>query len=95
MAENKITKGELRDINAPDHQSLDPDRSWLRVACPQCGHELLVEAHEGGSVADCPHCANRVAYGGYVDEPIPSAPAADGATPVAAGDTATGADNRG
>lgn len=43
-------------------RSLDPERDWARVKCPN-SHELVVEMHEGGSETYCPTCGVRFAYG--------------------------------
>lgn len=57
---------QAREINV---SSLDEEREWLELYCPN-GHRLVVEAHEGGSVANCNQCGAKV---DYRDAPEPEA----------------------
>lgn len=78
MTEQSVNPGDVQAPPAPQtapepaQSSLDPDRKWFRIHCAN-GHELVVEAHEGGSRAHCDQCGVWVDYAGYTHTPVEDA----------------------
>jgi hypothetical protein len=50
---------------------VDPERVWVRVACPH-GHDGVAEDHPyGQSVAECSSCGQKFPYGAtQADQPV-------------------------
>lgn len=82
----KLRVSEVRELG------LDDKRSWRRVTDAN-GHDLVVEDHDGGSIAVCDRCGDRVAYGGAsLVEPSAPIDAGDVDRAVTDGDSGSSAE---